>query len=77
LRARWRAPSKEGRTVDISCWDCLIDANRTALVYQAATGRDVQAAERHIWGSKHSLYRTRDDRLVFVALIEKKFWERF
>jgi crotonobetainyl-CoA:carnitine CoA-transferase CaiB-like acyl-CoA transferase len=67
----------QGVWIDISCWDCVMDMNRTALSYLEATGRDVQIEERHLWGSKHCLYRAADDRLVFIAVIEKKFWERF
>lgn len=69
--------SGEGVAIDISCWDCLIDVNRTAFSYLAATGRDVQVDQRMLWGSKHSLYKAKDGKLVFIAVIEKKFWERF
>jgi alpha-methylacyl-CoA racemase len=66
-----------GAWIDISCWDCLIDTNRAAIAYLAATGDDVQITESHIWGSKHGIYRTSDQRLVFIALIELKFWQQF
>ena len=67
----------EGVWIDISCWDCLIDVNRTAIAYLAATGRDVQVDQKTLWGSKHSLYKAKDGKLVFIAVIERKFWERF
>jgi crotonobetainyl-CoA:carnitine CoA-transferase CaiB-like acyl-CoA transferase len=51
--------------------------NRTAVAYQCATGNDPRDSEKHMWGAKHRIYRTADDRLVFMGLIEQKFWERF
>jgi crotonobetainyl-CoA:carnitine CoA-transferase CaiB-like acyl-CoA transferase len=29
-----------------------------------------------MWGPKHRIYRTADDGMVFVAVIEQKFWDR-
>lgn len=67
----------EGAWIDVSCWDAVVEMNRTAIAYRAATGRDPQVAERHMWGAKHRIYRSADGRLVFLAVIEQKFWELF
>jgi alpha-methylacyl-CoA racemase len=67
----------EGAWIDISCWDGLVDLNRAAIAYQAATGDRVQDGGSHMWGAMHRLYHTKDDRLLFFAAIEWKFWQRF
>jgi crotonobetainyl-CoA:carnitine CoA-transferase CaiB-like acyl-CoA transferase len=66
-----------GAWIDISCWDALVELNRTAIAYLAATGRPVQEDNAHLWGPMHRLYTTKDDRLVFLAVIEQKFWSAF
>jgi alpha-methylacyl-CoA racemase len=67
----------EGAWIDVSCWDALIDMNRAAIAFQAATNRTVQSETEFMWGSMHRIYRTCDDKSVFIAVIEKKFWDRF
>jgi crotonobetainyl-CoA:carnitine CoA-transferase CaiB-like acyl-CoA transferase len=66
-----------GAWIDISCWDALVELNRCAIAYLTATGRPVDVDNAHMWGALHRLYHSRDGKLVFVAMIEKKFWDRF
>lgn len=66
-----------GAWIDISCWDGLVDMNRTAIAYLAATGETVQESQKHMWGSLHRIYKTKDGKSIFIAVIEEKFWKQF
>jgi alpha-methylacyl-CoA racemase len=67
----------EGVWIDISCWDSAVDANRAAISYLASTGITVQDGFPEVWGSMQRIYRSKDDKKVFIAVIEKKFWDIF
>ena len=66
-----------GAWIDISCWDALVELNRCAISYLIATGREVDTDYADMWGSLHRLYESSDGELIFIALIEKKFWDLF
>ncbi len=69
--------SGEGAWIDISCWDAVVDNNRTAIAYLASTGHVPQEDYGSMWGSMHRVYRSKDGKPVFIAVIEKKFWDQF
>lgn len=64
-----------GATIDASCWDACVEANRIGLVHYLVTGRELRVQDAT--GPLYSLYRTADGRVVLFAAVERRFWENF
>ncbi|HET9770491.1 MAG TPA: CaiB/BaiF CoA-transferase family protein [Acidimicrobiia bacterium] len=76
-----RCRTGQGEYLDISCWDAAIASNSSNRRFVAAL--NLGSADRAPGGSgrgigaRYNVYGTRDDRVIFLGALEKRFWEPF
>jgi crotonobetainyl-CoA:carnitine CoA-transferase CaiB-like acyl-CoA transferase len=76
-----RSRTGQGEYLDISCWDAAVASNSSNRRFAAALnlGSADQApggSGRGI-GARYNVYGTKDDRVIFLGALEKRFWEPF
>ena len=76
-----RARTGEGQYLDVSCWDAGMASNSASRGFAAAL--NLGSAERAPGGggqgigARYNVYGTKDDRVIFLGALEKRFWEPF
>ena len=76
-----RCRTGQGEYLDISCWDAAVASNSAGRRFAAAlnlgsadlapggTGGGI--------GARYNVYGTKDDRVIFLGALEKRFWAPF
>ena len=77
-----RARTGQGEYLDISCWDAGVASNSSNRRFAAALNLGSAdeapgAAGRGGLGARYNVYGTKDDRIIFLGALEKRFWEPF
>ncbi|MEW6471558.1 MAG: CaiB/BaiF CoA-transferase family protein [Actinomycetota bacterium] len=75
-----RMRTGEGQYLDVSCWDGSVAANRafgTALNFGRKVTLDPFAKGAAVAGPKYNIYATKDDKLILICPVERKFWVAF
>jgi formyl-CoA transferase len=70
-----RRRTGEGSYLDVACWEAGVSWQYGNLTHLANLG--VRFAGSEGLGARYGCYRTKDERWVFFAAIEPKFWARF
>jgi alpha-methylacyl-CoA racemase len=75
-----RLRTGEGRYLDVSCWDGAVAASKafgTAVNFGRTVQLDPFAKGAAVAGPKYNVYATKDDRLILICPVERKFWVAF
>jgi alpha-methylacyl-CoA racemase len=75
-----RSRSGEGQYLDVSCWDSAVQFNRafaTAINFGKRVPLSPFAKGAAQTGPRYNTYGTKDDRVILIAPVEKKFWRNF
>jgi crotonobetainyl-CoA:carnitine CoA-transferase CaiB-like acyl-CoA transferase len=73
-----RERTGRGQYLDVSMWDAAVAFNEKLIMsLNPATGDRFESFGEGGLGPRYNVYGTRDDKVIFVAPIEKKFWMNF
>jgi crotonobetainyl-CoA:carnitine CoA-transferase CaiB-like acyl-CoA transferase len=77
-----RSRTGEGAYLDISCWDAGVASNSSNRRFAGALNLGSAdaapgAAGRGGLGARYNVYGTKDDRVIFLGALERRFWEPF
>jgi alpha-methylacyl-CoA racemase len=76
-----RARTGEGEYLDVSCWDAGIASNSANRRFVAALNLGspelAPGGAGQGLGARYNVYGTKDDRVIFLGALEKRFWEPF
>jgi len=76
-----RARTGEGQYLDVSCWDAGVASNsanrRLVAALNLGSPDDAPGGAGQGIGARYNVYGTKDDRVIFLGALEKRFWEPF
>jgi alpha-methylacyl-CoA racemase len=72
-----RKTTGEGSFIDCSCWDAGVVMNTRTLEAALNDDRDESATVSTDLGARYDVYSTKDDSVILLCPIEKKFWVKF
>jgi crotonobetainyl-CoA:carnitine CoA-transferase CaiB-like acyl-CoA transferase len=75
-----RSRTGEGCYIDAACWESAVSVNRHVMpaINLPALGMEFEDPLRPGGiGPKYNVYGTKDDKVVLICPIEKKFWTKF
>ena len=76
-----RARTGEGQYLDVSCWDAGMASNSANRRFVAALNLGsadlAPGGAGSGLGARYNVYGTKDDRVIFLGALEKRFWEPF
>jgi crotonobetainyl-CoA:carnitine CoA-transferase CaiB-like acyl-CoA transferase len=75
-----RMRTGEGQYLDVSCWDGAVAANKalgTAVNFGQKVALDPFQQGAATAGPKYNVYATKDDKVILICPVERKFWISF